>query len=63
MITDICCPFCQRFHKFEEGVNVLHYYCPAVELQISLNIFSPRRQKAWTERKTGDKCDQNLPPE
>lgn len=60
MIRDICCPFCQRFHTFEIGVVKLHYYCPAVELEIFLDIFSPKRQKEWNERKTGDRCDLNL---
>ena len=67
MIKDILCPFCQRHHKFEEGVSKMHFYCPAVELQISLDIFSPRRQKElqtpYNERKTGDKCDQSLQQE
>ena len=63
MIKDILCPFCQRHHPFEEGVNHLTFYCSAVELSITMDIFSPRRQKEWQERKTGDKCDQSLQPE
>jgi len=51
MIRDIHCPFCGRFHTFEEGVNKLTFYCSAVELQISLDIFSPRRQEEWQEGK------------
>ena len=54
MIHDIHCPFCGRHHKFEEGVNKLTFYCSAVELQISLDIFSPRRQKEWTEKRRDD---------
>ena len=51
MIKDILCPFCQRHHPFEEGVAKLTFYCSAVELSITLDIFSPRRQKEWAEGK------------
>ena len=64
MLTNILCPFCQRYHPFEEGVNILQYYCPAVELKISMNIFSPRLQKEWQEHRKGDDCKcSNLEPE
>ena len=65
MIKDILCPFCQRHHPFEEGVNKLTFYCSAVELNITLDIFSPRRQHEWQEHKKGEvcKCDQSLQPE
>lgn len=61
MITDILCPFCQRYHKFTEGINKLHYYCPVVELEIYIDIFSPRRQHNWQEHRKGEDCKcQNL---